>query len=76
MGIGQSDRLWEIQEITNMAKTRQTFEQWKLAVNQAIERKVGMSSDDLPDWGYADAYEDGLSPASAASSAIRSAKEY
>lgn len=52
-----------------------TFQQWKHQVDAAIVKKVGMSADDLPDWPYRDAYNRGHSPASAASAAIRSAKE-
>lgn len=50
-----------------------TFEDWKKAVDQAVEVRIGLSSDDLPDCCYADWYEDGISPKTAAARAIRSA---
>ena len=56
-----------------MAKT---FDQWMQEVNRAVEHLVGLSADDLPDWNYRDAYDDGASPSSAARQAIRAARDY
>lgn len=50
-----------------------TFEQWKAAVNEAVENRYGMSADDLPDCPYYEWYEDGMKPATAASKARRNA---
>ena len=51
-----------------------TFDAWMTAVdNEIAKRACGVTSGDLPDCGYADWYEDGVSPKSAASKAIRSA---
>ena len=55
---------------------KMTFEQWKRIVDSVISSKVGLSSDDLPDWSYYDAYTSGVSPSVAASRAIRNAKDY
>ena len=55
---------------------RKTFEVWIKEVDAHIVKKVGLYHDDLPDCLYHDWYEDGVSPSSAASRAIRSAKEY
>lgn len=48
---------------------------WMLAVDQIITRMVGLGAMDLPDWGYRDAFDDGVSPGSAARQAIRYAEE-
>jgi len=50
-----------------------SFEQWMAKVNEAIEREIGLSADDLPDMPYADMWEDGVSPKRAARMAIREA---
>lgn len=52
---------------------RKSFEEWKAAVNTQVERLAGLSADDLPDAPYADWWEGGVSPASAAKRAIRAA---
>lgn len=39
-----------------------TFEAWMKRVDRIIVRHFGVGADDLPDWGYHDAYEDGLTP--------------
>ena len=43
---------------------------------RARARKVGLTSRDLPDWMYIDAFEDGASPASAARQALQAAEEF
>ena len=57
-----------------MEDMRMTFEQWKSKVNEAVERLVGLSCDDLSDYCYADAWEDGVSPIAAARRAIRNSE--
>ena len=59
-----------------MTATRMDFETWKRAVDAAISRMCGLSADDLPDYCYADEYEDGVSAATTAKRAIRAAREY
>jgi len=51
------------------------FSQWMRDVDKAISLLVGLISDDLPDWCYRDAYDEGLSAKVAARKAIRSAGE-
>ena len=54
-----------------------SFEQWMAKVDAILSRKLcGLTSRDLPDWMYIDAFEDGVSPASAASQALKAAKEF
>lgn len=43
-----------------------SFGDWMEEVDAALERLSGMSSGDLPDWPYRDAYDDGLNPISVA----------
>ena len=49
-----------------------TFEEWMKEVNQEIlNRTMGaISYNDLDDWHYRDAYDDGVSPAEAAEEAL------
>jgi len=54
---------------------RLSFEDWMHAVDRVIAARVGVDSADLPDICYADLYEDGATPASAARQAIRYAQE-
>ena len=35
-----------------------TFEEWMQKVNAALVDLCGLEADDLPDWMYADAYEE------------------
>lgn len=51
------------------------FDKWMAKVDAALVKKCGLDSRDLPDWMYADAFEDGRSASSAASAALRAAKE-
>ena len=39
-----------------------TFENWMKEVNKIVESKVIVSTDDLPDWHWMDAFEDGSTP--------------
>ena len=52
---------------------KKTFEQWMAEVNKAIEAKIGLSSDDLPDCPYDVWYEDGKSAKAAANKALKMA---
>lgn len=47
------------------------FAAWMVKVNAALEKRCGVSSDDLPDCCYRDWHEDGYSPSAAAREAIR-----
>jgi hypothetical protein len=53
---------------------KRTFEEWMAEVTREMMKKCGMGPDDLPDWGYRSAYDRGVQPARAASSAIAAAK--
>lgn len=50
-----------------------SFEAWMQAVDDALVRKVGVASSDLPDIAYRDLYDSGSSPQEAADSAIEDA---
>jgi hypothetical protein len=50
-----------------------TFEVWMREINRFMERVVGVSSDDLPDWSYWDAWSDGATPKDAARDALAAA---
>lgn len=43
-----------------------TFSEWMDAVDVVLEARIGLCSSDLEDQCYADMYEDGYSPESAA----------
>ena len=49
------------------------FETWLKLVDVEVASRCGLSYMDLPDWRYADAYEDGMSAKTAARRAIRAA---
>jgi hypothetical protein len=61
---------------TTYSPNRLTFDAWMRAVDEALIRKVGVSSNDLPDWTYRDAYEDGLTADEAAGAALDAAHGY
>jgi hypothetical protein len=55
---------------------KMTYDEWMQKVDQYISAKCGgMTSGDLADFCYADAYNDGASPASAARAAIKAERE-
>ena len=49
-----------------------TFEAWMSKVNGWVEMLTGVTTSDLADWGYRDAYESEVSPKEAALAAIES----
>ena len=53
-----------------------TFEEWMKKVDSIIEARTGMTHMDLPDWSYAQAHEDGVTALSAASRAIKAARDF
>lgn len=48
-----------------------TFAEWMEDVNEQLLVRCGLTSDDLPDWGYRDAYDAGIAPAVAARRALK-----
>jgi len=59
-----------------MPRYKQTFDEWKTMVDSLIAAKVGLTSDDLPDWDYYSAWQDGVRPSVAAARAIRADKGF
>lgn len=53
-----------------------SFKEWKGEVNQAIQDEIGFTADDLPDYGFYDAYEDAVEPTEAAAECIDAAGYY
>ncbi len=52
------------------------FDEWMQHVAWHINNMSGYLPDDLPDYCYRDAYDDGKSPKTTAKAAIKNAKEY
>jgi hypothetical protein len=52
------------------------FTMWMAKVDALMVKYCTMSSMDLPDWNYRDAYDDGMSPSRAARSAISAARDF
>ena len=52
-----------------------TYDEWMAKVDAAVQDKAGLSVHDLSDFPSMDWYEDGVSPSSAASRAIRNDRE-
>lgn len=44
------------------------FENWLAQVDKELNKEWGFGHRDLPDWGWRDAFDDGLSPEEAAES--------
>lgn len=42
------------------------FQAWLRRVDACVARKVGLTTSDLADWAFADAFSDGMSPSEAA----------
>lgn len=59
-----------------MAKLAITFEQWKERVNQYVIGMSGCDVDDLPDWDFRTAYDNGMGCERAAKAILRAAREY
>jgi len=57
-------------------KAKLSYPAYRRAVDAAVEAKVGVGLDDLPDVCLLDWYEDGVPVGAAASRAIRYAKEF
>jgi PAS domain-containing protein len=53
--------------------TREGFEGWYAAVNEAFETMFGLSRDDVADAPYREYFEDGMGPMTAARAAMRRA---
>ena len=51
-----------------------TFAQWKVRVDAWLVAHYCLTSDDLPDWRWCDAYDAGMPPSVAASKAWRAAQ--
>lgn len=49
------------------------FDKWMEKVNVQIASMSGLSADDIEDYGYWDAWDDGISPKSAARDALENA---
>jgi len=50
-----------------------TFKQWMAKVDEAVQRMCNLTCTDLPDYGYAEAFQQGRSPRTVARQAIRAA---
>jgi hypothetical protein len=61
-------------EVFGMAK--KSYEDWFKLVDIEVQKKVGLSANDLPDWPSRDWYDEGKTPKGAASAAIKWAKEF
>lgn len=58
-----------------MSNRKLSFSLWLKKVDEAVQKRAGLSYQDLPDCPYADWYEDGATPTGAAVRAIRMAGE-
>jgi ethanolamine ammonia-lyase small subunit len=59
-----------------MPKRVLTFEQWKQMIDLLLEKRIGLSSEALPDWSYYDAYHSGMSASEAVKHVISNARNY
>jgi Family of unknown function (DUF5419) len=57
-----------------LTMSKLSFEEWMRAVNAELMRRVSMVADDLPDWRYRAAYDEGMTSKRAAAKAIQYAK--
>ena len=53
-----------------------TFETWKSAYTQWVIDLCGMHPDDLPDWDSYSAWQNGVTPATAAKQTIKAARSF
>lgn len=56
--------------------SKMSFSAWMAKVDAFISAKYGVDSSDIPDWMYHDAWEDGMSAASAAKKAVKAADSF
>ncbi len=54
----------------------ETFEEWMNGVNFWLNDICAMCADDLPDWDYRNAYDNGVSAFDAATSVVNNAADY
>jgi len=54
-------------------KEKQSFDAFMLQVDIEVEKLCGFGYDDLPDYDFSSAYEDGYSPAQTAKHVIKNA---
>ena len=52
------------------------FTAWMAEVDKHILNAVGMDHNDLPDWRYRDAFEEGMAPVKAAKRAVKAAEGF
>lgn len=64
------------QSLIVTACREQAFRDYLTAVDVALIKLCGMSSADLPDWCYHDAFSDGIPAARAARLALKYAKDF
>jgi hypothetical protein len=53
----------------------QSYEAWKRLVDAEIQRRTGMTADDIDDWRYTRDFDEGVSAKRSAARAIKNAKE-
>lgn len=51
------------------------FDRWMEAVNNVIRLRCLLNADDLPDWSYREAFDEGWSPSDAAHEAVENAHQ-
>ena len=67
MTLQEAHRLgWE-------GKRAERFVAWRNEVDREIQKIARVSGDDIDDWGYASAFDDGVKPADAARYALEAA---
>lgn len=55
---------------------RPKFDTWMQKVDEHLVSRCGMDSEDLPDYGYADEFDAGTTPADTARLALRHAQDF
>lgn len=55
---------------------KKTFEQWMDDVNAELLSQMGLTSDDLPDYTYYDAYTDGMAICDVVEEVMENAEYY
>jgi hypothetical protein len=68
-------RLGVAERKNEMTKFKYTFKDWMKKVDATVERVMGCSVYDLPDYPFMDAYEDGCSYGNVASKVMKAAME-